>query len=92
MKEALASYVGKTVAINLNRSHKVMTATLLAVSGDGFRISVEGDPNVYWIPYRTIEHIAENPCGVTEGHLFARISTDAPVFIRLSAPSEVVVA
>ena len=70
MNDVLAKYVGKEVGINLDKSHHLDAAELIAVHADYFTLRSAVDGHLHHVMYSNIMQVIEDPDGVEIRHLF----------------------
>lgn len=70
MHDVLSKYVGKPVGINLEKSHHIDAAELLAVHEDYFTLRSSVDGHLHHVMYSNLMQVIEDPDGVEIRHLF----------------------
>lgn len=70
MKDVLVKYVGKVVGVNLEKSHHIDAAELIAVFDNYFTLNSSIDGHLHHIAYSNIVQVIEDAQGVEIRHLF----------------------
>ena len=70
MKNVLEKYLGLVVGVNLEKSHHIDAAELVAAEDDHFTLHSAVDGHLHHIPYANIVQIIEDVNGVEIRHLF----------------------
>ena len=70
MKEVLTRYIGKTIGVNLEKTHHIDAAELVTVGDDSFSVHSSSDGHLHHVMYTNVVQVIEDPDGVEVRHLF----------------------
>lgn len=70
MKVVLEKYLGRTVGVNLEKTHHIDAAELVAVGDESFSVDSSVDGHLHHVMYTNVVQVIEDPAGVEVRHLF----------------------
>lgn len=70
LRSLLEKYLGKTVGVNIDKTHHIDAALLIAVHDDFFTLRSSGDGHLHHVTYANIVQVIEDDNGVEIAHLF----------------------